>query len=141
MVRVGHFLCTGMHQRITLQKYLEIFPSGVCPRFFTSAESRKGQGRPPFTFTSFIFSSRYKGAGCYLSCGRKQAIKESFGSKVNASSQSHFFPLLQQFLQVFPCLSRVFLSPAPHQCPLGKGDTLGKKLLLDNEEIAYALCI
>lgn len=138
MVRGRHFCALACSCQVILQKDLRSFLQEYVP------ESWKGQGRPQSRFRSFILSPRYKDAGCYLSCGRKKAASGSFGSKVNATSQSKCFPLFQQFLQVFFCLSRVFLSSsfysAPYQQPLGKGDTLGEKLLIDNETITSLLC-
>lgn len=62
----------------------------------------------PLTGSQVLFSALGTDAGCYLSFGRRQAINKSFGSEVNATSQSHYYTLFQLFLQVFFYPTRVY---------------------------------
>jgi len=51
---------------------------------------------------------------------------------VSAISASFLLPQQGVFITILPCSTSV---------SFGKGDTLGKKLLIDNEKIMYLLCI
>lgn len=115
--------------RVTFQKDLENFPSGVCPRFHTSPESRKGQGRPPFRFTSTIFSSSTKTLGSTWVVVRSKPSARALGPKWMQSAKVTSSLCFSNFCRFSFCLSWMgfyhIFYPALYQCSLGREDILG----------------
>lgn len=55
-------------------------------------------------------------------------------------AKASFSLYFSNFCTFYFASERYFYHPAPHQCPLGKGGTLGEKFLTDNEKIMYVFC-